>query len=124
MSFRLPHAQSILTLVYNSKSKNSNTALSILYEALRRQPGVFKLDILDCKKQPLTKDQLRNITDYLGAENDLKSVLRNDESEAVETASNVDELENVIKKQPDRMQRPILVDWNKGKAIIARPPEK
>ncbi|CAG8827331.1 12674_t:CDS:1, partial [Dentiscutata erythropus] len=31
---------------------------------------------------------------------------------------------DIIKQNPSNLQRPIVVDWNNGKAIIARPPEK
>ncbi|CAG8497186.1 14131_t:CDS:1 [Cetraspora pellucida] len=133
MSFRMPFAQPIITLIYNPSCSKSNLALSILQEALTKQPDVFKLDILDYQKQPPTKDQLKNIVQYLGVEHDLNKLLRDntsistngeDTQETVKTALSVSELSEVIKQQPSRLQRPILVDWNKGKAIIARPPEK
>ncbi|CAG8539237.1 2577_t:CDS:1 [Acaulospora colombiana] len=124
MSFRMPYAQPILTLVYNKKCNSSNRALSILYDALKKHPGVFKLDILDYKKQPPTKDQLRNITEYLGVGKDFSTILRKDASADAETLNSVDELEEAIRRRPEILQRPILVDWDKGKAIVARPPEK
>ncbi|CAG8531522.1 12691_t:CDS:1, partial [Racocetra fulgida] len=129
----MPFAQPIITLIYNPSCSKSNLALSILQEALTKQPGVFKLDILDYQKQPPTKDQLRNIVQYLGIEHNLNQILRDNVSittsgentqETIKTALSVSELTEVIKQQPSRLQRPILVDWNNGKAIIARPPEK
>ncbi|RIB10443.1 hypothetical protein C2G38_1979798 [Gigaspora rosea] len=133
MSFRMPFTQPIVTLIYNPSCSKSNVALSILHEALKKQPGIFKLDVLDYQKQPPTKDQLSNIVQYLGIEHDLNRILRDDTStvaseegiqETMKTAHNVNELTEVIKQQPLKLQRPILVDWDKGKAIIARPPEK
>ncbi|CAG8487857.1 4327_t:CDS:1 [Funneliformis caledonium] len=129
MSFRLNFAQPILTLIYNPTCSKSNKVLSILHEALEKRPGVFKLDLLDYQKQPPTKDQLTNIINYLNLENDLNQILRNENVAAegttkVKGPSSIQELANLVKEQPIRLQRPILVDWNNGRAIIARPPEK
>ncbi|CAH1762133.1 2585_t:CDS:2 [Entrophospora sp. SA101] len=153
MSFRL-NFQPILTLIYNPKCSKSNKALQILNETLEKEPDIFKLDVLDYQKQPLTNDQLRSIVDYLGIKdnNGFSSILRSDdasgnvnnnisqkegkgntsatatnntaESPNIPLPSTTQELLEIVKQQPIRLQRPILVDWNKGKAIIARPPEK
>ncbi|CAG8743405.1 16504_t:CDS:1, partial [Dentiscutata heterogama] len=71
----------------------SNVALSILHEALKKQPGIFKLDVLDYQKQPPTKDQLRNIVQYLGIEHDLNKILREDTS----TAAGEESMQETIK---------------------------
>jgi arsenate reductase-like glutaredoxin family protein len=123
MSFRLFNVQPILTLIHNPTCSKSNEALSILHKALKKQPGAFKLDVLDYQKQPPTKDQLQNIVRYLNIENDLNKILRNEDSTEGEPSS-IQELSYVIKERPIRLQRPILVDWDKGKAIIGRPAEK
>nr|CAG8492100.1 7512_t:CDS:1 [Entrophospora candida] len=153
MSFRL-NFQPILTLIYNPKCSKSNKALQILNETLEKEPDIFKLDVLDYQKQPLTNDQLRSVVDYLGIKdnNGFGSILRSDdasgnvnnnisqkegkgntsatatnntaESPSIPLPSTTQELLEIVKQQPIRLQRPILVDWNKGKAIIARPPEK
>ncbi|RHZ86439.1 hypothetical protein Glove_51g83 [Diversispora epigaea] len=149
MSFSQP----ILTLIHNSRCNKSKNAHSILCEALKRQPGIFKLDILEYQKQPPTKDQLRLIAQYLNVENDLNQLLRNNDnsnnngktstpttSTTTETSSanedttvrsnatndirGINHLADIIKQNPSNLQRPIVVDWNNGKAIIARPPEK
>ncbi|GBC08865.1 hypothetical protein RclHR1_08440006 [Rhizophagus clarus] len=132
MSFRMNVAQPILTLVFNSACNKCNKTLSILHKALEQQPGIFSLDVLDYQKTPLTQDQLRNIVQYLNIENDLSKILRNedgttkegDTASKVEQPKSIQELANIVKEQPIRLQRPILVDWDKGRAIIARPAEK
>ena len=129
MSFRLNIAQPILTLLYNPACNKCNQALSILHKALEQQPGVFNLDILDYQKRPPTKDQLQNIVQYLNAENDLNKILRDEdgtakEGDTMQGPKSIQELANIIKEQPIRLQRPILIDWDKGRAIIARPAEK
>ncbi|RGB30236.1 hypothetical protein C1646_765622 [Rhizophagus diaphanus] len=132
MSFRINMVQPILTLIYNPACNKSNKALSILHKTLEQQPGIFNLDILDYQKTPLTRDQLRNIVQYLNIENDLNKILRNEdgtvkegnETTKIEQPKSIQELTNIVKEQPIRLQRPILVDWDKGKAIIARPAEK
>src|SRR6266540_408429 len=104
MSFRSNFAQPILTLIYNPTCSKSNKVLSILHETLRKQPGVFKLDLLDYQKQPPTKDQLRNIVQYLKIENDLNQILRNENENATSVkegaASSIQELANIVKEQP------------------------
>ncbi|CAG8778020.1 25444_t:CDS:1, partial [Racocetra persica] len=74
----------------------------------------------------------RNIVQYLGVEHDLNKILRDDVSiaageectqETVKTVHTISELSEMIKQQSSKLQRPILVDWNKGKEIIARLPE-
>jgi arsenate reductase-like glutaredoxin family protein len=132
MSFRLHVAQPILTLIYNPVCNKCNKTLSILHKALEQQPGIFNLDVLDYQKTPLTRDQLRSIVQYLSIENDLGKILRNedgtvnegDTATKIEQPKSIQELANIVKEQPIRLQRPILVDWDKGRAIIARPAEK
>src|SRR5277367_3100423 len=100
MSFRLNIARPILTLIHNPACSKSNKALTILHEALEKQPGVFKLDLLDYQKQPPTKDQLRNIIQYLNIENDLNKILRNEDGTTKEERgpSSIQELANIIKE--------------------------
>ncbi|RIA80735.1 hypothetical protein C1645_761400 [Glomus cerebriforme] len=126
MSFRLNIALPILTLIYNPACNKCNKTLSILHKVLEQHPDAFKLDILDYQKQPPTKDQLRNIVQYLNIENDLNKILRNEDGTVKEGTgpSSIQELTNLVKEDPIKLQRPILVDWDKGKAIIARPAEK
>ncbi|KAF9109486.1 hypothetical protein BGX27_007564 [Mortierella sp. AM989] len=119
MSFRLPKFP-LLTIFHNPTSETSSQALKLLRQASVNYQ--FDIDIVDAKTKP-THQQVSNIISYLGKGSDAKGC-----SEILTTdapkASTVAEVQKILDANPGYMKRPLVVDWNKGKAIVAVPPSK
>ncbi|KAF9360728.1 hypothetical protein BGX26_008011 [Mortierella sp. AD094] len=118
MSFRLPKFP-MLTLFHNPASDTSNQALKLL-----RQASVsyqFDVDIIDSAKP--THQQVSNIIEYLGKGSEAKGITDILTTDAPKV-STVAEVQKILDANPGYMKRPLIVDWNKGKAIIAVPPSK
>ncbi|KAK7751087.1 hypothetical protein SLS62_006916 [Diatrype stigma] len=73
----------------------------------KRQRAEFDLDITE---KPPTTDQLRTILEYVG-QNKISSVIQG--------ASNENEALKKFKESAENFQRPVLVDWNNGKALAS-----
>ncbi|KAG9294750.1 hypothetical protein G9A89_008229 [Geosiphon pyriformis] len=141
MSFRMPRLIPIISILHNSRCLTSNQALQLLQSARGKAKDRFNIDIIDDQKQPVTQDQISIILENLGIGKDFGKLLRLDEGKVskfedkIETDQNEgeifvknprteEEFFQLVEKNPMKLQRPIVVDWDKGKAIIARPPEK
>ncbi|KAG0203833.1 hypothetical protein BGX28_004038 [Mortierella sp. GBA30] len=117
MSFRLPKFP-MLTLFHNPASEVSAQALKLL-----RQASVthnFEVDLVDPKVTAPTHQQVSNIVEYLGngsIERGCKEILAKDAPKA----STVAEVQKILDANPGYMKRPLVVDWNKGKAVVAEP---
>ncbi|KAI0475775.1 DUF1687-domain-containing protein [Xylariaceae sp. FL0804] len=72
-----------------------------------RQRHEFKLDIVE---EPPTSDQLRTILEYVG-KNRISSIINgaSDETEAMKK----------FKESTENLNRPLIVDWNNGKAVAS-----
>ncbi|KAI9592114.1 hypothetical protein BDF19DRAFT_452779 [Syncephalis fuscata] len=115
--------------MHNPACSKSRAALALLQDRAPNAHPPFELDVVDYLKSPLTKDQLRSLTSYLvtGSDNGpaLRQLLRNEPevSSAVGTAPSAEQLVQVLVEHPGWMQRPIAIDWVRGRAVIGRPPE-
>lgn len=69
-----------------------------------REP--FELDITEAAPTP---DQLKSIFDYVGA---------GKAAELVKGASSRSDALRKLKENGDNFQRPVVVDWNQGRAVI------
>jgi arsenate reductase-like glutaredoxin family protein len=69
-----------------------------------REP--FELEVTEADPTP---DQLKNIFEYLG---DGKA------AQLVKGASTVSDALRKLKESGDNFQRPVVVDWNQGKAVV------
>ncbi|KAF9174267.1 hypothetical protein BGX21_000359 [Mortierella sp. AD011] len=119
MSFRLPRFP-MLTVFHNPSSETSSQALKLI-----RQASVsyqFNVDVIDPKVKP-THQQVSNIIEYLGKGSEAKGISDILTADAPK-ASTVAEVQKILDANPGYMKRPLVVDWNKGKAIIAVPPSK
>jgi len=74
----------------------------------------YQVDIIDYLNEPPTPDQLRQVSNYLGT---VQGMLRPD-APKVDT---VDQLIQLVKKDPSVLERPVVIDWDKGKAVLGRP---
>ncbi|KAI0011367.1 DUF1687-domain-containing protein [Xylariaceae sp. FL0662B] len=73
----------------------------------KRQRQQFELNITE---DPPTSDQLRTILEYVG-KNKISSVIRG--------ASTENEALKKFKEDSDNFRRPVVVDWNYGRAIAS-----
>ncbi|KAG0370271.1 hypothetical protein BC939DRAFT_502293 [Gamsiella multidivaricata] len=120
MSFRLPKFP-MLTLFHNPASDASNQALKLLHKAAFSNN--FEIDVVDSKTTPPTHQQVSSIVGYLGKgsiEKGCRDILAPDAPKA----STVAEVQKILDSNPGYMMKPLVVDWNKGKAIVAVPPTK
>ncbi|GAB5593707.1 hypothetical protein Unana1_08607 [Umbelopsis nana] len=111
MSFRPPRTRPILSIFHNPACSKSRAALQAL-NAHKDPP--YQVDIIDYLNEPPTPDQLRQVSNYLGT---VQGMLRPD-APKVDT---VDQLIQLVKKDPSVLERPVVIDWNKGKAVLGRP---
>ncbi|KKA27944.1 hypothetical protein TD95_001219 [Thielaviopsis punctulata] len=112
--FRFPKTLDIITLF----SKAGSPASVRVAEALKRaatasageNPNARELFELNVTEENPTEDQVKTILSYVGA-NGISSVIHGatTESEALKT----------YKLNPGAFQRPVVVDWNNGKAIAS-----
>lgn len=107
-----------ITIYINPACSNCRRALSILEEK-----GI-QANIIEYLNFPPNINDLRNMT-RLGITP--AELIRTKEAKWKDldvniSAASTEELLNILSKNPDIMQRPIVV--TKDKAIIARPPEK
>ncbi|KAF2839849.1 hypothetical protein M501DRAFT_1003325 [Patellaria atrata CBS 101060] len=66
----------------------------------------FDLDVVE---QPPTSDQLKSILEYLGS---------GSAGKVVKGASDEGDALKKLKQNGDAFQRPVVVNWNKGKAVM------
>ncbi|KAF9910563.1 hypothetical protein EC991_006122 [Linnemannia zychae] len=126
MSFRLPKFP-MLTIFHNPSLKTSKEALALLQKLSRRYN--FEIDLIQSKTQPPTHQQVANIVEYLGngsIDVGLKQILVPTTAEGVDvrTPSTVAEVQQILDRNPDYLRKPLIVDWNRGKALIADPPRR
>ncbi|ERF73857.1 hypothetical protein EPUS_05562 [Endocarpon pusillum Z07020] len=66
----------------------------------------FELDITEA---PPTKDQLKSIFEYVGGSK---------AAQLVKGASSQSDALRKLQENPDNFLRPVVVDWNRGKAVV------
>ncbi|KAF9577561.1 hypothetical protein BGW38_007145 [Lunasporangiospora selenospora] len=120
MSFRLPRFP-MLTIFHNPKSEVSSQALKLLVQASAKYE--FKVDVIDKPTPPPTHQQVSSIVEFLGkgsVDQGCREILTTDAPKA----STVAEVQKILDQNPGYMRKPLIVDWNKGKAIVADPATK
>ncbi|OBZ84538.1 hypothetical protein A0J61_07410 [Choanephora cucurbitarum] len=113
MSFRPPRSLPILTLFHNYQSEKSKAALALLQSKQKNARGddVYRIDIIGQNEAP-TDTQLNQVASFLGSPNAWKDMVQEQEVESVQDAL------HVIQANPGLLRRPIVVDWEKGKAAM------
>ncbi|KAF9425045.1 hypothetical protein BGZ76_003443 [Entomortierella beljakovae] len=119
MSFRLPKFP-MLTLFHNPASETSAQALKLLRQASVNYK--FDIDIVDAATKP-THQQVSSIVQFLGKGSESQGCDDILTTEAPK-ASTVAEVQKILDANPGYMKRPLIVDWNKGKALVAEPPSR
>jgi arsenate reductase-like glutaredoxin family protein len=74
----------------------------------------YQVDVIEYLSNPPTPDQLRQVSNYMGT---VQGMLRPD-APKVDTIGQLIEL---VKENPAVLERPVVVDWDKGRAVLGRP---
>ncbi|CAG8509936.1 5061_t:CDS:1 [Paraglomus brasilianum] len=105
----------ILTLLHNPGNLASRNTLSLLRSSLRMNPDAFSIDVLDYAGNPPTSDQAQLISSYLNKS--AKSEVGNAAEDG--GTGTAEEFLQLARNQPEADKKPILVDWQAGRAIFA-----
>lgn len=106
-------------IYHNPRCSKSRQALSILTEK-----GI-EPEIIEYLNTPLNEAEIKELAKILGVENAPRDMMRVKEDDY--KANNLKEADDealyiAMSKFPKLIERPIVI--NKGRAVIARPPEK
>lgn len=117
MSFRPPRSLPILTLFHNVKSERSKAALALLQSKQKNASGEekYRIDVIDENQQTPTDTQLKQVASFLKSPTPWKEMMLNDQ------ITNAHDAFKALKEKPDLLNCPILVDWEKGKAVMGSP---
>ncbi|KAF2829780.1 hypothetical protein CC86DRAFT_443891 [Ophiobolus disseminans] len=116
-------AKNVITLFHKPNNEASTRVLTLLKQARaqsvahatedqasshqaqdKAERTEFELDVTEA---PPTSDQLKNILEYLGGS----------ASKVIEGASDESDALRRLKADGNTFQRPLVVDWNQGKAV-------
>ncbi|KAI0848433.1 DUF1687-domain-containing protein [Daldinia vernicosa] len=99
-----PASTRVATLLKNISAKATETATE---DQAKPSRPVFELNITE---DPPTTDQLKTILEYVG-KNKIGSV--------VQGASTENEALKKFRENQENFKRPVVVDWNNGKAVAS-----
>ncbi|KAI1427147.1 DUF1687-domain-containing protein [Xylaria sp. FL1777] len=117
--FRFRKTLDIVTLFHKAGSPASLRAATVLKQASANateaatedQASTHRADFeLQVTEDPPTAGQLETILQYVG-KNKIGSVIKG--------ASTEDEALKRLREDTDNLQRPLIVDWNNGRAIVS-----
>ncbi|KAH8162069.1 hypothetical protein CIB48_g6173 [Xylaria polymorpha] len=91
----------------NAAEASTNAAEAATEEQTKIHRSDFELNITE---EPPTEDQLKTILEYVG-----KSKI----SSIVQGATSENDALKKFKQSPDSFKRPIIVDWNNGRALAS-----
>ncbi|KAG0212251.1 hypothetical protein BGX28_006604 [Mortierella sp. GBA30] len=109
-----------ITFFHNPRCSTSRNAAKLL--ETEAESKSFQINTVEYLKNPLTKDQVKDILGFLDAEHNpsvFAEFLRKDAPKA----ETVEQVQEIIASDPALMQRPLVVDWASKKAVIGRPAE-
>ncbi|CAG8609264.1 11337_t:CDS:1, partial [Paraglomus occultum] len=84
--------------------------------SLRTNPDAFSIDVLDYTRNPPTPDQVQLISSYLNRS--AKSEVGN-AAKGGDDTSTAEEVLRGARNQLETDKKPVLVDWQTGRAIFA-----
>jgi arsenate reductase-like glutaredoxin family protein len=115
MSFRPPRSLPILTLFHNVKSDNSKAALRMLQNKQKNANGEekYRIDIVDENQQAPTDTQLKQIASFLKSSTPWKDMMVDTDG-----IGNAQDALLALENKPELLNCPIVVDWEKGKAVL------
>ncbi|KAF2689573.1 DUF1687-domain-containing protein [Lentithecium fluviatile CBS 122367] len=123
--FKQHGAKNVVTLFHKPSNSASTRVLTVLKQANAQsaahstedqasshqtQEKLERLEFdLDVTETPPTGDQLKNILEYLGGSSAASKVIRG--------AQNESDALRLLKADGESFVRPLVVDWNQGKAV-------
>ncbi|KAJ4297565.1 hypothetical protein N0V90_005457 [Kalmusia sp. IMI 367209] len=124
--FKEHGAKNVVTLFHKPSSTASTRVLTLLKQtnaqavahatedqasSHQTQNKIERVEFdLDVTEAPPTADQLKSIIDYLGGPGAASKVIRGAQDEA--------DAMRRLKADGETFERPLVVDWNQGKAVI------
>ncbi|KAF9919794.1 hypothetical protein FBU30_010532 [Linnemannia zychae] len=115
MSFRFGNL-SIITIFHNPSLRTSKTALALLQKKSRHYK--FELDLVQSKTKQFTHEQVNRMVECLGngsIEEGLGQILIPE----LPKPSTIKEVQRILDANPAHLRKPLVVDWNRGMAVIA-----
>ncbi|KAF9996783.1 hypothetical protein BGZ65_007639 [Modicella reniformis] len=109
----------MITIYHNPKLPVSREALKLLKTAAAKQK--FRVDLVQAKYESPTEIQVKAICGYLGKGSLAKGARLVLVPEAP-LASTVEQVIETLQAKPTYLKKPLIVDWVKGRAVIADPP--
>ncbi|KAF1977695.1 hypothetical protein BU23DRAFT_550372 [Bimuria novae-zelandiae CBS 107.79] len=101
----------VLTLLKQTNAQEAAHATEDQASSHQPQSKLERMEFeLDVTEAPPTTDQLKSILDYLGGSSAASKVIRGakDETDAMRR----------LKADGETFERPVVVDWNQGKAVV------
>ncbi|KAK3215057.1 hypothetical protein GRF29_19g2063035 [Pseudopithomyces chartarum] len=101
----------VLTLLKQTNAQAVSHATEDQASSHQTQSKLERVEFdLDVTEAPPTADQLKSILEYLGGPGAASKVIRgaNNEADAM----------RVLKADGEKFERPVVVDWNQGKAVV------
>ncbi|KAF9426960.1 hypothetical protein BGZ94_005731 [Podila epigama] len=111
-----------ITFFHNPKCSTSRNAAKLLESEAAAKSNAFSIETIEYLKNPLTRDQVKHILGFLDSEHHPEvytTFLRKDAPQA----SSVKDVQDILENDPALLQRPLVVDWDRKKAVIGRPAE-
>ncbi|KAL7273603.1 hypothetical protein RUND412_003528 [Rhizina undulata] len=110
----LPASKRILELLHKASTKAEASTI----DPKKPPKALFELDVVEAPGVP-TPTQFKSILEFVGKE-EVGNILRGakDEKDAVKI------LEEGGKEAGERLLRPLLVDWNNGRAVLGADEKK
>ncbi|KAG0252244.1 hypothetical protein BG011_007103 [Mortierella polycephala] len=112
-----------ITFFHNPRCSTSRNAAKMLEDKAAVGPNKsWTIETVEYLKTPLSRDQVKDILGFLGADQNPKvftEFLRKD----APNADTVEQVQEILANDPAMMQRPLVVDWNAKRAVIGRPAE-
>ncbi|KAF9995978.1 hypothetical protein BGZ80_010359 [Entomortierella chlamydospora] len=108
----------IISIYHNPSLVVSKEALKLLKAASNKHK--FKVDLIQAKSIPPTPQQILNMVHYLG-NGSLKRGITDILVPEAPKASTIEEVQKILSEKPAFLRKPLIVDWSRGKAIIADP---
>lgn len=115
----------MLTIFHNPSLKDSKEALRLLKRAATIHK--FQVDLIQDKYNPPTPSQIEYMIKFLG-QGDIPRgcdfILKEEATATLKTnqtpkPTTVEEVQKLLRDNPEFLKKPIIVDWNKGFAIVA-----
>ncbi|KAI8080112.1 uracil phosphoribosyltransferase-domain-containing protein [Gilbertella persicaria] len=108
-----------LSIFHNPRCSKSRNALAYLEQ--NKDKYSYDIQVILYQKQSLTREQLSQLSEYLGLANKpsgWKTLLRPDAQQLV---SSSEEAYALLEKEPQHLERPFVVDFENKKAALGRP---